>query len=225
MTQTIWPPATTTTEVAARRQMVEMQCRARGIHDESVLAVMADLPRELFVHSSITYSAYDDRALSIGWDQTISQPYIVALMTAALELRPEHVVLEIGTGSGYQTAILARLARHVHTVERIGELSRLARERVQALGIENVTYFVGDGSAGWPMAAPYDRIIITAGTPRLSPRLIDQLAARGRLVAPVGEENCQTLVTVERFVDRYVERPLLPCRFVKLIGEGGWPDG
>jgi protein-L-isoaspartate(D-aspartate) O-methyltransferase len=211
-------------EFAARRhEMVERQCRDRGIHDERVLAVLADLPREKFVPPDAVADAYSDRAVGIELSQTISQPYIVALMTSALDVQPADVVLEVGTGSGYQTAVLARLARLVYTVERFAELSRLAARRLGELGIRNVVCCVGDGSEGWPAAAPFDRIIVTAGSPQVPPVLVEQLRVGGRLVIPVGPEDSQTLVLVERQIDRVIERPLIACRFVKLVGRAGWP--
>jgi len=209
---------------AARRTMIEQQLRRRGIKDERVLAVMAEVPRELFVRPQDRPFAYDDRALPIGLGQTISQPYMVALMTELLDPQPHHRVLEIGTGSGYQTAILAKLAGHVYTLERLAELSRAARQRLQSLGLNNVTYLVGDGSRGWPAFAPYDRIIVTAGSPNVPPPLIEQLADGGKLVIPVGGSDEQVLTLVEKHGDRLIERPSIPCRFVPLVGKEAWPE-
>lgn len=206
----------------ARIEMIRDQCRARGIGDERVLAAMASIARETFVPESLRDEAYADRALPVQYAQTISQPYMVALMTAALDVQKEHVVLEIGTGTGYQTAILARLARHVQTVERIPGLSHDARRRLDALGIQNVSFAIGDGSAGWPILAPYDRILITAAAPAVAPEMFEQLAIGGRLVAPVGAEDVQTLMVYDRAPDGVRERSLVQCRFVKLVGRGGW---
>jgi protein-L-isoaspartate(D-aspartate) O-methyltransferase len=208
----------------AIRDMIERQCRARGINDERVLAVMAEIPRERFVAPELADNAYSDQALPIGHAQTISQPYIVALMTAELGLTGNEVVLEVGTGSGYQTAILARLSRHVHTIERVADLAHEAEHRLSELGIANVMFHVGDGSAGWPKGGPYDRIIVTAGAPSVPEALVEQLMPGGRLVIPVGDADTQTLVVVERQHNRRIERPLIPCRFVKLIGADGWHD-
>lgn len=207
---------------AARLQMVEMQIEARGIRDPALLSVMRHVPRELFVISNPPIEAYTDRALPIDAGQTISQPYIVAIMTESLRLSHEHTVLEIGTGSGYQTAILALLSRHVHTVERIESLSHSASRRLADLEIQNVDFHVADGSLGWPDAAPYDRIIVTAAAPRIPSALIDQLRDSGRLIAPVGAEDHQTLVLIEKNGSRTIERALAGCRFVKLIGADGW---
>jgi len=213
-----------------RQRMVREQVRARGIRDERLLAVLEDVPRERFVPVGYRYDAFGDRALPIDCGQTSSPPSMVAAMTAALDVRPEHRVLEIGTGSGYQTAILARLARTVYTVERIGLLLDGARERLESLGIRNVEYRLGDGSLGWPDHAPYDRILVTAGAPEVPDALVDQLVDAGRLVIPVGDEIEQMLTVVDRLGPKRRETPQFPCRFVKLIGQQGWrsadgPDG
>lgn len=205
-----------------RHRMIEDQLRPRGIRDERVLAVMAELPREQFVGSMCQHDSYCDRALPITEGQTISQPFMVASMTQLLRLDPAHTVLEIGTGSGYQTAVLARLAGHVDTIERIGVLQAEARGRLEGMGITNVTYQVGDGTKGWPEHAPYDRIIVTAGAPHTPPPLIDQLAENGRLVIPVGSRSEQTLTVLERREGRILEKPLYACRFVQLLGDEGW---
>ncbi len=207
---------------AARLQMVEMQIEARGICNAALLEVMRQIPRERFVNADPPIEAYTDRALPIEACQTISQPYIVALMTESLALLPEHTILEIGTGSGYQTAILARLARFVHTVERIESLTQTAAQRIAELNLQNVAFHVADGSLGWPAAAPYDRIIVTAGAPRVPAALIDQLADGGRLIAPVGGEEHQTLVVIEKTGQNITESAIAGCRFVKLIGAEGW---
>ncbi len=204
--------------------MVESQIAARGVRDERVLQAMRYVPRELFVPASLAGESYDDRALPVDKGQTISQPYIVALMTEALAVEPHHRVLEIGTGTGYQTAILAMLACQVYSIERIEELSIAARERIELLGLRNVAYRVGDGSRGWPEAAPFDRIMVTAAAPRVLPALSDQLADGGRLVLPVGEEPAQRLTLVERFRGKQIERPMVGVRFVKLIGADGFAE-
>jgi len=205
-----------------RRRRVQEQLRNGGSRDERVLAVMSHIPRERFVGAANLAAAYEDRALPIAEGQTISQPYMVAAMTAALQPAATHRVLEIGTGSGYQTAILARLAREVYTIERIESLSREAARLLGELDLVNIHYRVGDGTLGWPDAAPFDRILVTAGAPRIPSPLVDQLAEGGRLVIPVGSAESQTLVAVERYGDKTIERPLMGCRFVPLVGQAGW---
>lgn len=207
-----------------RIRMVETQIEARGVRDARVLEAMRSIPRDLFVPSESAFRAFEDRALPIGMGQTISQPYIVALMTQLLAIEPQHRVLEIGTGSGYQTAILAMLARHVFSIERLEPLSSTAREQLNRLGLSNVTLLVADGSLGWPAESPFDRIIVTAAAPAITPALVDQLADGGRLVTPVGDDNSQYLTTVARQGDRTIETPSIAVRFVKLIGEQGFPS-
>ncbi len=209
--------------LAARRRMVERQMRARGLDDERVLAVMEQVPRERFVPGMPPEEAFSDRALSIDLGQTISQPFMVAAMTIELDVRPHHRVLEIGTGSGYQTAVLSRLAAEVWTVERLAALQEQARRLLEDLGRLNVHYRVGDGSLGWPEEAPFDRIMVTAGAPQVPPPLIEQLAEGGRLVVPVGGESDQLLTVVDRLEGKLHERRGLACRFVRLIGQAGWP--
>lgn len=206
----------------ARRRMVQEQIAARGIHDQRLLKVMQEIPRHLFVDEALMSQAYNDHPLSIGEGQTISQPYMVALMTDALGLTGREKVLEIGTGSGYQTAILARLCDWVYSVERILELSRQAQRVLEKIRIFNVNLVVGDGSKGWPAQAPYDAIIVTAGGPSLPRPLLAQLAEGGRLVVPVGSRSLQTLYRVTRRGDKFVEEDLGGCRFVDLVGEYGW---
>lgn len=208
----------------ARQAMVQQQLRAKSIRDERVLAAMAAIPRELFVRLQDKSLAYDDRALPIELHQTISQPYIVAIMTEWLDVRDRHRVLEIGTGSGYQTAVLARLACHVYTLERLAALSRDARGRLMYLGVTNVTCLVGDGSRGWPGFGPYDRIIATAAAPAVPPALLEQLADGGKLVIPVGTHDEQVLTLVEKQASGFIETPGIACRFVPLIGEQAWPE-
>ncbi len=223
MTTDPWSDAASSAD--DRRRMVLEQLRARGLKDERVLAVMEQIPRERFVGPEAAAAAYEDRALSIAGGQTISQPYMVAAMTEYLRVAPTHRVLEVGTGSGYQTAVLARLASKVYTIERLADLSRSARARLEALAITNVEYRVGDGTLGWPEAAPFDRIIVTAGAPRIPAPLVDQLVDRGRLVVPVGASDLQSLIVVERVGGRTIERAVMGCRFVPLIGEQGWAAG
>lgn len=202
--------------------MVEEQIRARGVLDGRVLAVMEHVPRERFVPAAQQAFAYADRAVPLPGGQSVSQPYVVAAMTEALEIRPEHRLLEIGTGSGYQTAILAELANQVYTIERLEPLQRASREVLATLGILNVAYRVGDGTLGWPEAAPFDGIIVTAGAPEVPQALLSQLADGGRLVIPVGGEDEQILTVIERAGACTHETPRFPCRFVKLIGREGW---
>lgn len=204
--------------------MVDQQIRARNVTDQRVLDAMEQVPRERFILPESAEEAFSDRALPIDCGQTISQPYIVAAMTAHLAVRREHRVLEIGTGSGYQTAILARLAREVYTIERVEPLQSAARSLLTSLGVRNVWYRVDDGSVGWPEAAPFDRIMVTAAAPEIPRSLVDQLVDGGRLVIPVGPAEEQTLTTVERIGYRTTETLRFPCRFVKLIGREGWPE-
>ena len=202
--------------------MVERQLRRRGITDPRVLAAMARVPRHLFVPPERQWEAYADYPLPIGDGQTISQPYIVALMTAALELTGVEKVLEIGTGSGYQTAILAELAREVCTIERIPTLSHTAQDKLQELGYTNVRFFIGDGTVGLPDEAPFDRIIATGGFPRLPVSLLAQLADSGIFVAPVGGRTFQHLLQVRKRGDTFTQVDLGGCRFVPLTGKEGW---
>ena len=210
---------TTTSEL--RRQLRE-ELQERGIGDTRVLDAIEQTPRELFVPEPLRSSAYEDSALPIGNGQTISQPYIVALMTEALELSGAEHVLEVGTGSGYQTAILARLCRSVVTIERIAELSQSAGRILGELGVQNVQFVVGDGTLGNSELGPYDRIIVTASAPALPTPLYDQLKTGARLIAPFGDEAMQELVLVEKGGSGPLSTPLCGCRFVKLIGEAGW---
>lgn len=186
---------------AQRDHMVAVYLESRGIRDAGVLRAMRRTPRHLFVPKSVRKRAYEDYPLPIGHGATISQPYIVALMTELLQLTPRHKVLEIGTGSGYQAAVLAQLAGHVYTIELEAELARSSTETLRALGYSNVTVREGDGYLGWPEHAPFDRIILTAAPPQIPARLLDQLARGGRLVAPVGGSSDQELVLVEKLPD------------------------
>ncbi|MFQ5412951.1 MAG: protein-L-isoaspartate(D-aspartate) O-methyltransferase [Phycisphaerae bacterium] len=207
---------------ALRRTMVEKHLIARGIRDPRVLDVIGGLPRERFIPPEQRQDAYADRALPIACGQTISQPYIVAYMTERLELTPTSRVLEIGTGCGYQTAVLAMLCANVYTIERIPALRRGAEDVLTRLGIANVRMACGDGSLGLPDFAPFDRIIVTAAAPRVPSPLVEQLADTGILIAPVGGEKSQRITCVERRAGRAIETSLLPCRFVRLIGREGW---
>ena len=209
---------------AEREEMVEDQLQRRGIRSAAVLDAMRSIPRELFVPESMSDQAYRDAALPVDCGQTISQPYIVALMTELLEVTPATRVLEIGTGSGYQTAILARLAKHVYTVEWHLQLMTAAVERLEQLGVGNVTARCGDGSVGWPEYAPYDVVMVTAGAPDVPESLREQLAVGGRLVIPVGALSNQVLARVRRTASGFDRDEQLPCRFVRLVGREGWSD-
>ncbi|MEK7324086.1 MAG: protein-L-isoaspartate(D-aspartate) O-methyltransferase [Chloroflexota bacterium] len=205
-----------------RAQMVRKQLRWRGITDRRVLEVMGELPREQFVPPEYQSDAYEDRPLPIGCDQTISQPYMVALMTQTLHLAGGEVVLEIGTGSGYQTAVLAGLAQYVYSVEKYPELAFLAQRTLRELNIANVEIMVGDGSLGWAERAPFDAIIVTAAAPLMPHPLIEQLRPEGRIVIPIGSQYDQELEFWERAGGTWRIRRLAPVRFVPLVGEAGW---
>jgi protein-L-isoaspartate(D-aspartate) O-methyltransferase len=206
----------------ARRVMVETQIRARGVTDSRVLAAMGKVPRHRFIPKHLWDQAYSDYPLPIGEDQTISQPYIVALMTEALELAGPEKVLELGTGSGYQAAVLAELAREVYTIERLPSLARMAQQALDTLGYTNVQVRVADGTLGWGEQAPFDAILVTAGSPQVPAPLVEQLAMGGRLVIPVGDRYTQTLTRVRRAPEGLKHEYLGGCRFVKLIGKHGW---
>jgi protein-L-isoaspartate(D-aspartate) O-methyltransferase len=196
-----------------------MQLRRRGIRDTRVLRAIERVPRELFVDPAFADHAYQDIALPIDCGQTISQPYVVAFMTEKLDLDDRHVVLEIGTGSGYQAAVLSHLCRHVFTVERWRELQKGANRRLAELGIANVTTIIGDGWIGWPPQAPYDRIIVTAAAPEPPRALIDQLKPGGRMIIPLGQtRDTQSLVEIDKTeTGATTKKPLLPVRFVPLL--------
>lgn len=215
-------PATEIDLQRLRERMVEYQMRRRGVGDERVLAVIAELPRHEFVPPEFLDEAYEDHPVPIGESQTISQPYMVAVMTETLELQGHERLLEIGTGSGYQAAVLARLAQAVYTIEKNAHLARTAEERLARLGFANVVCLVGDGTLGYPEAAPYDGILVTAGAPSIPPPLKEQLAEGGRLVIPVGEMHSQELLQLRRMGGQFVERSVNYCRFVPLIGRYGW---
>ncbi len=210
----------------ARAQMVEEQLETRDIHDIRVLDAMRNVPRHRFVPATLAKEAYTDQPLPIGQGQTISQPYIVALMAEVLRLEPTARVLEIGTGSGYSAAVLAKLARDVVSLERHTHLAERARTTFVDLGITNVEVHVADGTLGWPRKAPYDAISVTASGPNVPQELLDQLALRGRLVIPVGANvTSQNLLLIERTgTDSFVETNVCPVRFVPLVGARGWSD-
>ena len=205
-----------------RANMVEYQLRRRGIKDERVLQAFLKVPRHKFVRPQDIWHAYEDYPLSIGYGQTISQPYMVAIMTELLELKGDERVLEIGTGSGYQAAILAELAKEVFTIERIPELAKKAEKVLQELGYNNVKVVVGDGSKGLPEFAPYDGIIVTAAAPKPPQPLLEQLKDGGRLVIPVGSRKLQDLLCITRIGNEFKTENFGPCLFVPLIGEEGW---
>jgi len=207
-----------------RCQMVEHQIRSRGITNPRVLGAMREIPRHLFIPPPYDQSAYEDTPLPIGNGQTISQPYIVALMTELLDPQPTDHVLEIGAGSGYQAAILSLLVQQVTTIERIPDVADLARRNLAKLGLKNTSIIVGDGTRGYPDNAPYNGIMITAATPEIPKPLIDQLAIGGVLVAPVGDREIQELVTVTKKENGIVRSAHGGVRFVPLIGEYGWAD-
>lgn len=207
-----------------RSRMVEQQIRSRGISNTRILTAMREIPRHIFVPPPYNTSAYEDAPLPIGNGQTISQPYIVALMTELLDPQPGDHVLEIGAGSGYQAAILSTLVRHVTTIERIPAVADLARKNLETLGLKNISIIVGDGTRGYPEHAPYERIMITAATPEIPHPLIDQLHIGGILVAPVGSREIQELITLTRNGNATARSSHGGVRFVPLIGEYGWED-
>jgi len=202
-----------------RKKMVENQIRARGITDQKILEAMKKVPRHLFVPEEIRHSAYNDEPLPIGEGQTISQPYIVAYMTEKLEIKENDKVLEIGTGCGYQTAVLAEIAEEVYTVEIIESLSIKAKKILNDLGYKNIFFHVGDGYKGWPDFSPYDAIIVTAAPPRIPDALKKQLKSGGKMLAPVGEVF-QELVLISRRKNKFRKQSLLPVRFVPMINSG-----
>ncbi|SRR6266481_3526418 len=209
--------------LAAQRQaMIEHQLRERGINDTRVLEAMAKVPRHAFVSAHDQADAYADRPIGIGEQQTTSQPYIIAAMLQAAEISPEDRVLEVGAGSGYQTALLAELAREVFAVERYASLADSARQILERLGYQNVTVVAGDGSLGLPQHAPFDAIVVSAAAPHIPPALMDQLAMGGRLVIPVGDPQQQILQLARRDADGIKITALEGCRFVPLIGQQGF---
>jgi protein-L-isoaspartate(D-aspartate) O-methyltransferase len=207
---------------SVRREMVETQLRARGIHDQRVLDAMLRIPRHEFVDEQSRAQAYEDHPVPIAEDQTISQPFIIALSLQALELQGTECVLEIGTGSGYQTALLAVLARAVYSIERHAILAQTAAATLARLGFNNVSLQVGDGSRGWPEPAPYDAILVSAAAPKLPESLVQQLAEGGRMIVPVGPQHSQVLQLVRKREGKAVVEPIEGCRFVPLIGAEGY---
>lgn len=203
----------------ARQMMVDEQLKPRGIRDARVLDAMLAVERHLFVPEGMWHQAYEDHPLPVGHGQTISQPYMVAAMTEVLAVEPHHRVLEIGTGSGYQTAILARLAKEVYTVEIVRELSLAARKVIQRMGFRNVRFRIGDGNAGWSEFAPYDRIVVTAAADTMPQALAAQLANKGRIVVPIGQ-GVQTLTLGVKHGEKLVQRGLMSCVFVPFVRRG-----
>lgn len=210
----------------SRKRMIAEQIVSRGIDDARLIAAMTEVPRHLFVDEALKSQAYTDAPLNIGEGQTISQPYIVALMTQTLALTGEEKILEIGTGCGYQTTILAKLARQVYTIERIKSLAMQARSRFKGFELRNVVLRIGDGSLGWKEAAPFDRILVTCAAPIVPEVLLSQLAAEGSLVIPVAsnEPDCQDLLRIVKTKNGFKKENLGPCRFVKLIGKQGYGE-
>ncbi|MCF6267999.1 MAG: protein-L-isoaspartate(D-aspartate) O-methyltransferase [Desulfuromusa sp.] len=207
----------------ARRRMVEQQIVSRGITDERVLDAMLAVPRHLFVDTGLQSHAYSDASLPIGEKQTISQPYMVAAMTAALELQGDERILEIGTGSGYQTAVLSRLVKRVYSIERIAVLAGRARKILDHLQMSNINIKVGDGTMGWKDQAPFAGILVAAGSPDVPEKYLEQLEIGGKLVLPVGDQSQQILMRIIRKdKDIFAREQLMGCRFVPLIGEQGW---
>jgi protein-L-isoaspartate(D-aspartate) O-methyltransferase len=216
-------PTPADTNLAHRRErMLEFQLRQRGIGNERVLAAMTRVPRHEFIAEPYRDQAYDDNPLPIGYSQTISQPYIVALMVELLSLESENTVLEIGTGSGYQTALLAELSRHVYSIERHAALAAQADAVLRRLGYSNITILVGDGTAGLPALAPFDAIIVSAAAPEFPRTLFEQLREGGRMVVPVGPIDCQQLELIAKEAGSPVVTREVACRFVPLIGEKGY---
>jgi protein-L-isoaspartate(D-aspartate) O-methyltransferase len=207
-----------------RLQMVEQQIRRRGISDHRVLYAMEALPRHEFVPPSVRGEAYDDRALPIGLGQTISQPYMVGLMLSLLEVEPDHKVLEVGAGSGYVAALLGMLGREVYALELVAELAEQAVHAIQRLELANVHIVAGDGSAGYPEAAPFDRIVVSAAAPAMPQPLVEQLVEGGRLLAPVGGRAFQTCQVGTKHGGELRIRQSIDCVFVPLLGEHGWKD-
>ncbi|HEY4716618.1 MAG TPA: protein-L-isoaspartate(D-aspartate) O-methyltransferase [bacterium] len=206
----------------SRFAMVEEQIASRGIKDIRILRAMEKVPRHFFIDSALLSQAYSDFPLPIGEGQTISQPYIVALMLEALELQGNEKILEIGTGSGYQTALLAELCKTVCTVERIPSLAEKAKQKMEVLGYKNVKYKIGDGSMGWEEEKPFDCVILSASAPELPKGLLPQLKTGGKLVSPVGNNFSQSLIKITRLENDQKIEDLGGCRFVKLIGKYGW---
>jgi protein-L-isoaspartate(D-aspartate) O-methyltransferase len=213
------------TQSPQQEVMIQTQIIDRGIRDARVVDAMRAIPRKRFFAGNSREDAFADRPAAIGHGQTISQPYIVALMTERLELKPEHKVLEIGTGSGYQTAILSKLSHEIYTIERVKPLLDAAWERLMDLGMRNIHFRHGDGTLGWPEAGPFDRILISAGAPNVPMHLLlSHLKDGGKAVLPIGQDEKQTLVVVTRNGNGLDTTDIAPCRFVRLIGKEGWSD-
>ncbi|SNB45359.1 protein-L-isoaspartate(D-aspartate) O-methyltransferase [Geobacter sp. DSM 9736] len=209
----------------ARKRMIDSQIIGGGITDQRVIEALGKVPRHLFVEEAMAARAYGDSSLPIGEKQTISQPYMVALMSQLLLLKGKEKVLELGTGSGYQTAVLAMLSAHVYTIERIRPLALRARKTLDQLGLLNVNLRIGDGSIGWNDEAPFDAILVTAGAPEIPTTLLEQLDVGGRLVIPIGEHHSQMLVRITKEGDgTFLRENIGECRFVKLIGKQGWNE-
>lgn len=207
-----------------RKDMVRLQLKARGISDPNVLRVMGEIPREDFVPPEFQEHSYDDNPLPIGAGQTISQPYIVALMTEELRINKDCDILEIGTGSGYQAAILAKLGKHVYTIERIGRHSANAEEILNALNFTNISFQIGDGTCGWQPDRKFDRIIVTAAAPEMPKPLANQLNVGGFAIVPIGPEMAQELVLMEKTETGLKSKVVCGCRFVKLLGKFGYAE-
>lgn len=224
--QASWGPGVAAQDafVQARLEMVEHQIRRRGISDPQVLRAMAEVPRHEFVPEALQPHAYEDAPLPIGGGQTISQPYIVAAMTAALRLRPSDRVLDVGTGCGYQSAILSRIVAEVHSIEVRRDLALTAAERLARLGYSNVHVHYGDGTRGVPEFAPFNGILVAAAAPSVPPPLVDRLAEGGRMILPVGAPDHQQLILMTRRGNSFEKTQLEPCQFVPLIGEHGWRE-
>lgn len=205
-----------------RENMVNSQIKARGINDEKILQSMRKIPRHLFVPEQQRTYSYEDFPLPIGEGQTISQPHIVALMTEMLQLQENNKVLEIGTGSGYQTAILSKIAKEVYTVEKIEHLGLKAEKLFEELGYKNIKVKIGDGTEGWNEYAPYDGIIVTAGSPQIPKPLIEQLSENGRIVIPIGDAFSQDLIVAQKIKGKLIKKIVCGCVFVPLIGRHGW---
>lgn len=205
-----------------REEMVDKQIVGRGIKDQNVLTALLSVPRHLFITENLRDLAYIDRPLPIDCQQTISQPYMVALMTEALEITKDSKVLEIGTGSGYQSAVLAEICSTVYTIEKFPELLKKTSILLKKLGYHNITAKSGDGTLGWPEHQPYDAILVTAGSPQVPQPLLDQLAEGGRLLIPVGTDVSQELKKITRLSGRFIEKKLGGCQFVPLRGKHGW---
>lgn len=207
-----------------RKRMVQEQLIPRGIKDPRVLEVFSKIERHRFIPDDFRGSSYADYPISIGEGQTISQPFIVALMTQSLEVSPEDKILEIGTGSGYQTAVLAELAKEVYTIERIESLAKRAEALLRGIGYNNIIIKVDDGTLGWKENAPFDKIIITAASPRIPLPLTEQLAEKGKLIVPLGEPFSQVLTLVEKRADQLQYQQICGCVFVPLVGKYGWKN-